>query len=81
MLEEEKDTEQEEGKTQVEENESEPSPPIEGANVAEDQDLKVLPESEEEEQKEIIVAADVAKKSLPRATTTDKRTKQKQLEK
>lgn len=67
MLEEEKDTEQEEGKIEVEENESEPSPPIEGANVAKDQELKVLPESEEEEQKEIIVAADVAKKSLPRA--------------
>jgi hypothetical protein len=85
MSEEEKDAER---LTEVEENESEPPSPsplesdqsaIEAkANVAEDQELKVLPETGEENQKEIIVAADAAKKSLPRATTTDKRIKQKQ---
>jgi hypothetical protein len=78
--------------TEVEENKSEPSPPPletdqaaieENANVAEDQELKVLPESEEESQKEIILAADAAKKSLPTATTTaratiGKRKKQRQ---
>src|ERR687888_127761 len=77
MSEEEKDAER---LTEVEKNESEPPspPPLESdqsaieakANVAEDQELKVLPETGEEEQKEIIVAADAAKKSLPRATTT-----------
>jgi hypothetical protein len=92
MLEEEKDTALEEGKTEVEENQGEPSSledTVESdqaameanANVAEDQELKVLPESEEEKEKEIIVAADAAKKSLPRATTTTtigKRKKQQQ---
>ena len=90
MLEEEKDTALEEGKTEVEENQGEPSSledTVESdqaameanANVAEDQELKVLPESEEEKGKEIIVAADAAKKSLPRATTTiGKRKKQQQ---
>jgi hypothetical protein len=82
---EEKDTER---LTEEEENKSETSlQPLESdqaaieenANVAEDQELKVLPESEEDNQKEIIEASDVAKKSLPRATTTtDKRIKQKQ---
>jgi hypothetical protein len=76
--------------TEVEENKSEPSPqPLEAdqgtieenANVAEDQELKVIPESEEESQKEIIVAADAAKEPLPRATTTDMRIKQKQQQK
>jgi hypothetical protein len=83
-------SEGEEKATEVEENKSEPSPqPLESdqgaieenANVAEDQELKVLPESEEDNQKQIIVAADAAKKSLPRATTTTtigKRKKQKQ---
>src|ERR687888_509486 len=95
MLEEERDTALEEGKTEVEENQAEPSSledTVESdqaameanANVAEDQELKVLPESEEEKGKEIIVAADAAKKSLPRATTTTpigKRKKQQLLQK
>jgi hypothetical protein len=91
--EEEKDTETKEEIIEVKENKSEPLSPLESrqaaieadANVAEDQELKVLPESEDEKEKEIIVAADAARKSLPRATTTtsdiNKRKKQKQLQK
>jgi hypothetical protein len=74
----EKDTEQEEGITEVKENESKPSS-LErllksdqaatqaNTNIAEDQELKVLPENEEEEK---VVEVDAAIKSLPRATTT-----------
>ena len=73
---EEKDTER---LTEEEENKSETSlQPLESdqaaieenANAAEDQELKVSPESEEDGQKQIIEASDMAKKSLPRATTT-----------
>ena len=98
MSEEETDTEPVEGKTEVEENESELPPPLEdtiepdqaaveaNAKVAEDQELKVLPRSEEEKEKEEIVTADAAKKPLPRTTTTatatiGKRKKQQRLQK
>lgn len=90
----ERDTEQEEGITEVKENESKPSS-LErliksdqaytqaNANIAGDQELKVLPENEEEEKK--IVEVDGAIKSLPRATTTTtpigKRKKQQPLQK
>src|SRR5919108_1315869 len=97
MSEEETDTKPVEGKTEVEENESE-SPPSQledtiepdqadveaNAKVAEDQELKVLPRSEEEKEKEEIVTADAAKKPLPRTTTTatiGKRKKQQRLQK
>jgi hypothetical protein len=76
----EKEVEQdEEGKTEVKENDSKPSSPerlksdeaaIEAnANIAEDQGLKVLPEDEEKGEK-IVEVEDAAIKSLPRATTT-----------
>ena len=38
------------------------------ANIAQDQELEVLPENEREEEK--IVEVDATTKSLPRATTT-----------
>ena len=87
----ERDTEQEEGKTEVEERESKP-PSLErliksdqvttqaNANIAGDQELKVLPENEEEEK---VVEVDAAIKSLPRATTTapiGKKKKQRPLQ-
>src|SRR5215212_3457513 len=73
----EKDTEQEEDKTGVKENEFEPSSSKRiiksdeatteaNANIDEDQELKALSENEEEEEK-IVEDADI--KSLPRATT------------
>ena len=75
----EKDTEQEEGKTQVKENESKPShkriinsdeaATQVNTNIDEDQELKALPENEEEGEK-IVEVEDGAIKSLPRATTT-----------
>ena len=78
----EKDTGQEEGgKTEVKENESKPPPSSErliksdeaatqaNASIAEDQELKVLPENEEEEGEKIVEVEDAAIKSLPRATT------------
>src|SRR5919109_2869838 len=77
----EKDTEQEEeGKTQVKENESKSSSPKRiikldeaatqvNTNIDEDQELKALPENEEEGEK-IVEVQDAAIKSLPRATTT-----------
>jgi hypothetical protein len=82
-----------EGKTEVKENESKP-PSLErliksdqaaiqaNANIAEDQELKVLPENEDEEEK--IVEVDTAIKSLPRVTTTTpigKRKQQQSLQK
>jgi DNA repair exonuclease SbcCD ATPase subunit len=93
MLGDEKDTEQEEGKTEVKENESKPrslerliksgqATTQANANIADDQELKVLPENEEGEEK--IVEVDSTIKSLPRATTTTpigKRMKQQQQKK
>src|SRR5215212_2348519 len=75
----EKDTEQEEDKTGVKENEFEPSSSKRiiksdeatteaNANIDEDQELKALSENEEEEEK-IVEVEDAAIKSLPRATT------------
>src|SRR5919109_235816 len=99
MSEEETDTEPVEGKTEVEENESKLPPSLledtiepdqvdveANAKVAEDQELKVLPRSEEEKEKEEIVTADAAKKPLPRTTTTTtatigNRKKQQRLQK
>ena len=96
MSEEETDTEPVEGKTEVEENESKLPPSLledtivpdqaaveANAKVAEDQELKVLPESEQEKEKEEIVTADAAKKPLPRTTTATigKRKKQQRLQK
>jgi hypothetical protein len=75
----EKDTEQEEDKTEVKENEFEPSSPKRiiksdeatteaNANIVEDQESKALSENEEEGEK-IVEVEDAAIKSLPRATT------------
>ena len=94
MLGDEKDTAQEEDKTEVRENE--PKLPLlerlikshqvatqANANIAEGQESKVLPENVEEGEK--ILEVDAAIKSLPRATTTttpiDKRRKQQPLQK
>ncbi len=76
----EKDTEQEEGKTGVKENEFEPSSPKRiiksdeatteaNTNIDEDQELKALPENEVNREK-IVEVEDAAIKSLPRATIT-----------
>src|ERR687888_69024 len=77
----EKDTRQEEeGKTEVNENDSKPSSPERliksdeaatqvNTNIDEDQELKVLPANEEEEGEKIVEVEDAAIKSLPRATT------------
>jgi hypothetical protein len=72
----EKDTEQEEGKTRVRENEFEPSSPKRiiksdeaNTNINEDQELKELPENEVKGEK-IVEVEDAAIKSLPRATIT-----------
>ncbi|MFL6361089.1 MAG: hypothetical protein ACJ72V_17335 [Nitrososphaeraceae archaeon] len=90
----EKDTEQEEGITEVKENESKPSS-LErliksdqadtqaNTNIAEDQGFKVLPENEEVGEEKVL-EVDAAIKSLPRATTTTpigKRKKQRPLQK
>jgi hypothetical protein len=93
MLGDKKDTEQEEGKTEVRENQSK-LPLLErlvksdqvaiqaNANIAEGQELKVLAENGEEGEK--IVEVDAAIKSLPRATVTTtpigKRKKQQPLQ-
>src|SRR5919106_6012899 len=73
----EKDTEQEEGKTGVKENEFEPSPKRilksdeatteANTNIDENQELKVLQENEVKGEK-IVEVEDAAIKSLPRAT-------------
>lgn len=76
----EKDTEQEEGKTGVKENEFEPSSPKRiiksdeatteaNTNIDEDQELKALPENEVKREK-IVEVEDAAINSLPRATIT-----------
>ena len=77
----EKDGEQEEGKTEVKENDSKPLLPGQliksdeavtqaDANVAEDQELKMLPENDGEQDK-VVEVEDTTIKSLPRATRTN----------
>jgi|SRR5919198_2756651 hypothetical protein len=88
----EKQAEREEGRTEVKENDSKLSSPERlikpdeadteaDANVAEDQELKVSPENDGEEEK-VVEVKHSSIKSLPRATTTatpiDKRKKKEQ---